>query len=49
MLCSNCKFVEMRVVSVNGNMATHECKKCGCTIIEEIPKEEEVIQDGDYK
>ena len=38
MLCSNCKFIEMRVISVDGNMATHTCKKCGYTVTAEITK-----------
>ena len=40
MLCKNCKLIEMRVVSVEGNQATHTCRKCGYTVTEEIPQEE---------
>lgn len=41
MLCDNCKLIEMRVVSVDGNNATHTCRKCGYTVTKEIPKEDE--------
>ena len=46
MLCKNCKFIEMRVVSVEGNMATHTCRKCGYTVTEEIPKEEDNVDNN---
>ena len=29
MLCDKCKLIEMRVVNVDGNSATHTCRKCG--------------------
>lgn len=41
MLCKNCKFIEMRVVSVEDNMATHTCRKCGYTVTEPIPEPKE--------
>ena len=41
MLCKNCKMIEMRVVSVEGNNATHTCRKCGYTVTEEIPRPKE--------
>lgn len=45
MLCKNCKLIEMRVVSVEGNMATHTCRKCGYTVTEEIPKKEDNAEE----
>ena len=47
MLCKNCKFIEMRVesVDVENNKATHVCKKCGYTVTEEIPKEEDNAEE----
>lgn len=41
MLCDKCKLIEMRVVNVDGNSATHTCRKCGYTVTKEIPKEDE--------
>lgn len=41
MLCDKCKLIEMRVVSVDGNNATLTCRKCGYTVTQEIPKEDE--------
>ena len=47
MLCENCKFIEMRVVSVEGDMATHTCKKCGYTVTKEIPREEDNVENNE--
>lgn len=46
MLCKNCKFIEMRVINVDGNNATHTCRKCGYTVTEEIPTEKGGDENG---
>lgn len=43
MQCSQCPFVEMRIISNDGKTITFKCPKCGQTKtipIEEIPTED---------
>lgn len=47
MLCKNCKFIEMRVEKVEGDIATHVCKKCGYTVTAPIPKEEDNVVNNE--